>query len=291
MIKAKKSLGQNFLTDHLIARRIIDAVSAARTDAIIEIGPGKGALTAMLPKRCGHVVAVEIDARLAAELRRTMTGETVTIITADALTLNWDELIDDAQAKLNAPLGSTRVRIVANLPYYISTPIIEKLLSLRRRIFDMTLMLQKEVAERITSAPGCKEYGYLSVMVQYYCVATKLFDVPPSAFTPEPKVDSALIRLRVREQPAVTVSDERRFFRLVRACFAQRRKTILNNLKAATQPEGFAKDVQSALEAASVAPQRRAETLSIAEFAALARELDQEPCKGGPPWPPLSPTQ
>jgi 16S rRNA (adenine1518-N6/adenine1519-N6)-dimethyltransferase len=277
VIRARKSLGQNFLTDHQIARRIIDAVSAAPTDAIIEIGPGKGALTAMLLRGSGHVVAVEIDARLVEELRRTTKTEDLTIIAADALNLNWDEIIDNAKSKVNASVGpgeaSGRVRIVANLPYYISTPIIEKLLSLRRRIFDMTLMLQKEVADRITSEPGGKEYGYLSVMVQYYCVATKLFEVPPSAFTPEPKVDSAVIRLRVREEPAVKVADERKFFALVRVCFAQRRKTILNNLKAAGASPLFTRDVQLALEAASVAPQRRAETLSIMEFAALAEML------------------
>lgn len=222
-------------------------------------------------------MAVEIDARLAEELRRTIKEENLTIITADALSLNWDELIDDAKSKLNAAPGpdedSTRVRIVANLPYYISTPIIEKLLSLGRRIFDMTLMLQKEVADRIAAEPGGKEYGYLSVMVQYYCVATRLFGVPPSAFTPEPKVNSAVIRLRVREQPAVKVADERKFFSLVRACFAQRRKTILNNLKAAAASQGFNNDLEGALEAASVAPQRRAETLSLAEFAMLCNEL------------------
>jgi 16S rRNA (adenine1518-N6/adenine1519-N6)-dimethyltransferase len=277
LIKAKKSLGQNFLTDRHVARRIIDSVSPARTDAIIEIGSGTGALTGMLAKPGGYVVAVEIDARLAEELRRTTKAENLTIITADALSLNWDDLVNDAKSKLGPSPGldedSSRVRIVANLPYYISTPIIEKLLSLGHRIFDMTLMLQKEVADRITAEPGGKEYGYLSVMVQYYCVATKLFEVPPSAFTPEPKVNSAVIRLRVREQPAVNVADERKFFSLVRACFAQRRKTILNNLKAAAASQLFSNDVQLALEAASVAAQRRAETLSLEEFAMLYNEL------------------
>lgn len=277
MIRAKKSLGQNFLTDGQVARRVIDAVSPARTDAIIEIGPGTGALTHLLAQRSGHLIAVEIDPRLADHLRGTSKAENITIMTGDALTLNWNELIEESQLSMIAPPesaeASRRVRIVANLPYYISTPIIEKLLPIRRRIFDMTLMLQKEVADRITSEPGGKEYGYLSVLVQYHCVATKLFDVPPSAFTPEPKVDSAVIRLRVREEPAVRVADERRFFSLVRACFAQRRKTILNNLKAAAVSQGFVVPLESALEAASVASQRRAETVSLAEFAMLCNEL------------------
>jgi 16S rRNA (adenine1518-N6/adenine1519-N6)-dimethyltransferase len=275
LIRARKSLGQNFLTDQHVAGRIVGAVSPAGIDTIIEIGPGTGALTGMLVKRSGYVVAIEIDSRLAEELRRTTKAENLTIVTADALSVNWDDLIDDVKSKRfpgseEAPI---RIRIVANLPYYISTPIIEKLLSLRRRIFDMTLMLQKEVADRITAEPGGKEYGFLSVLVQYYCVATKLFEVPPSAFTPEPKVDSAVIRLRVLEEPAVKVEDERRFFALVRACFAQRRKTILNNLKVAAASQLFTRNVQLALEAASVAPQRRAETLSLAEFAGLFEAL------------------
>jgi 16S rRNA (adenine1518-N6/adenine1519-N6)-dimethyltransferase len=280
LIKAKKSLGQNFLTDQRVARRIIDAVSPLPTDIVIEIGPGTGALTRMLVERSGHVEAVEIDARLADALRRSLKAENLSIVAADALGLDWGELITDAKSKLRFPgvadQDRKRVRIVANLPYYISTPIIERLLSVGRRVFDMTLMLQKEVADRITTGPGSKEYGYLSVIVQYYCIATKLFEVPPSAFTPVPKVQSAVIKLTVREGPAVEVSDEAKFFALVRAAFAQRRKTILNNLKAASRALEFNQPLEAALEAASVAPQRRAETLSLEEFAALSRALDRE---------------
>jgi 16S rRNA (adenine1518-N6/adenine1519-N6)-dimethyltransferase len=280
LIKAKKSLGQNFLTDQRVARRIIDAVSPLPTDIVIEIGPGAGALTRMLVERSGYVEAVEIDARLADALRRSLKAENVSIVAADALGLDWGELITDAKSKLHSlrrdDQDRKRVRIVANLPYYISTPIIERLLSMGRSVFDMTLMLQKEVADRITTGPGSKEYGYLSVMVQYYCIATKLFEVPPSAFTPVPRVQSAVIKLTVRERPAVEVSDEAKFFALVRAAFAQRRKTILNNLKAAARSLQFIEPLESALEAASVAPQRRAETLSLGEFAALSRALDHE---------------
>lgn len=243
----------------------------------VEIGPGTGALTRMLTKRSGFVVAVEVDTRFAELLKREIKAENLWIVTADALSLNWSELIDEAKSKLPAAADraadSGRVRIVANLPYYISTPIIERLLSLGKRLFDMTLMLQKEVADRITTGPGGKDYGYLSVLVQYHSTATKLFEVPPSAFTPVPRVQSAVVRLKMRTQPAVEVADEARFFKLVQASFAQRRKTILNNLKAAAQALEFKEPLESALEAASVAPKRRAETLSLADFAALCEAL------------------
>ncbi len=275
MIKAKKSLGQNFLTDNRVARNIIDAVSPRSTDIVIEIGPGTGALTRMLAEQAGYVAAVEIDARLADELRRLVTADNLSVLTADALTVDWVNLITSVKTTVKARHrdAEPRARIVANLPYYISTPIIERLLSLGREVFDMTLMLQKEVADRITTGPGGRDYGYLSVMVQYYCIASKCFEVPPSAFSPAPKVQSAVIKLTVRERPAVEVADEVRFFAFVRASFAQRRKTILNNLKAASSILEFSTPLEMALEAASIAPLRRAETLSIEEFALLARQL------------------
>ncbi|HSB12682.1 MAG TPA: 16S rRNA (adenine(1518)-N(6)/adenine(1519)-N(6))-dimethyltransferase RsmA [Blastocatellia bacterium] len=277
MIKAKKSLGQNFLTDHRIAQRIIDAVSPLPADLVIEIGPGTGALTRMLCERSGRVVAVEIDADLVEELRRSTQAENLSIVSADALKLDWEKLIDEECRGVRWTNRSQqpRVRVVANLPYYISTPIIERLLALRRRVFDMTLMLQKEVADRISSGPGSKAYGYLSVMVQYYCVATKLFEVAPSAFTPPPRVRSAVIRLAVREHPAVEVADESKFFALVRASFAQRRKTISNNLKVAAEALEIRGPVESALEAACIDSKRRAETLSVEEFASLCARLGQ----------------
>jgi 16S rRNA (adenine1518-N6/adenine1519-N6)-dimethyltransferase len=233
----------------------------------------------MLVHRSGYVVAVEIDSRLVESLSRTLKQPNLHIIAADALRLNWKDVINNAKATLSSfgpdDSGVPRVRIVANLPYYISTPIIEMFLEMHHQLFDMTLMLQKEVAERITTEPGSKEYGYLSVLVQYYCVASLLFEVPPSAFTPAPKVDSAVIRLKLRERPAVQVDDESRFFALVRAAFSQRRKTILNNLKASAAALKFSRPILAALEAAGVAPQRRAETLSLTEFASLDKALFQ----------------
>jgi len=276
-IKAKKSLGQNFLNDESVARRIIDLVSPNLDEILIEVGPGTGVLTRKLVDRSGYVLAVEIDPRLADSLRSSLKRQNLSVITADALRLNWEQVIEDGRNKLRSfhpeRTGDGRVRVVANLPYYISTPIIEMFLSIRHQLFDMTLMLQKEVAERITTEPGGKEFGYLSVLVQYYCVASLLFEVPPSAFTPEPKVRSAVIRLKIREQPVVQVEDERRFFALVRAAFSQRRKTILNNLKASATALKFSRPIGPALEAASIAPQRRAETMSLAEFASLDHDL------------------
>jgi len=277
LIRPKKTLGQNFLSDANVAHRIVDAVSPSHGDVIIEIGPGTGALTRMLVDRAPFVVAVEIDSRLTELLEREIRADNLSIVKADALSLDWKKLIDDARSKSLAlsrhDSNLNRVRVVANLPYYISTPIIERLLSIGDRLFDMTLMLQKEVADRITSGPGGREYGYLSVLVQYHSITTRLFEVPPSAFTPAPKVQSAVIKLKLRSEPPVEVANERRFFRFVQMCFAQRRKTILNNLKAAAGSAGFTGDVESALGAASVASQRRAETLSLEEFASLYNGL------------------
>jgi 16S rRNA (adenine1518-N6/adenine1519-N6)-dimethyltransferase len=277
LIKAKKSLGQNFLTDAEVSRRIVDSVSPARSDIIVEIGPGLGALTRLLVKRSGLVIAVEIDPRLADELRRSLASDRLSIVEADALTVDWDELIshetDSWKARGERSEELARIRVVANLPYYISTPIIERLIRLRGRLFDLTLMLQNEVVERVTSGPGCKEYGYLSVFVQYYCLAEKLFEVPAAAFKPAPKIQSAMVKLVVRKRPAVEVSDDSRFFALVRASFAQRRKTIANNLRAASSALAFPQPIEAALEAAQIDPRRRAETFSLEEFGALDAAL------------------
>jgi len=277
IIRAKKSLGQNFLNDESVARRIIDLVSPNPDEILIEVGAGTGVLTGMLVDRSGYVLAVEIDPQLVEFLRRSLTEPNLCILSADALKLNWTEAITNAKNKLHASLpdqpGPTRVRVVANLPYYISTPIIELFLGMHDQLFDMTLMLQKEVAERITSAPGSKDYGYLSVLVQYYCDASLSFQVPADAFTPAPKVESAVIKLKLRDRPAVQVEDETKFFKLVRAAFSQRRKTILNNLKASAASLNFSTPIGSALEVSGVAAQRRAETLSLSEFASLDRAL------------------
>lgn len=275
MTRAKKSLGQHFLTDKRIAARIVELVSPRADDLVIEIGPGSGALTELLAEQSDKVVAVEIDPHLAAELsRRVITGN-VQVINEDALTLDWKGLVSSMVGD-----GPRRVRVVANLPYYISTAIMQRLIRLGPSLLDMTLMLQEEVVDRIVSEPGGKQYGYLSVLVQYRCSARKVLRVPPSAFRPRPKVWSAVVRLDVRAVPAVEVRDEDGFFTFVRSCFSQRRKTILNNLKVVLRNASTADVIEAALAAAGVGSGRRPETLSLEDFAMLFRSLGHEDREG-----------
>lgn len=263
---AKKSLGQNFLVGTQYPARIVAAVGPRAGETIIEIGPGRGALTEPLVTSGARVIAVELDRELIPLLTRRFAAEpNFQLIEADALMVDYCAVI--------APAPTARV--VANLPYYISTPILQCLIAARGCLTEMTLMLQREVAERITAQPGGKEYGYLSALVQFYCEAQRLFDVPPGAFRPAPKVWSSVVRLRVRAQPATKVGDESFFVELLKALFAQRRKTILNNLRAARvllEVEDETLIVQ-ALAAAELDSQRRAETLSLEEAGRLSRAL------------------
>ncbi|MBI3653423.1 MAG: 16S rRNA (adenine(1518)-N(6)/adenine(1519)-N(6))-dimethyltransferase RsmA [Acidobacteria bacterium] len=276
-MKAKKSLGQNFLIDERVSQQIIDAVRPKISDIIVEIGPGTGALTQLLVDESGLVVAVELDARLIERLRREIREPNFHLVEADALKADWNSLLDAAMKQWREfhpeITAAPRLRVVANLPYYISTPIMERLLQLHGRLFDLTLMLQEEVVDRIASRPGGKDYGYLSVLVQYFCMAEKLFAVPPEAFSPVPKVHSAIVQLIFHQPKPVEVTDEEKFFAVVRAAFAQRRKTILNNLKAAISILHFATAPIIALENSGIDAKRRAETLALAEFAKLYAAL------------------
>jgi 16S rRNA (adenine1518-N6/adenine1519-N6)-dimethyltransferase len=262
-MRAKKHLGQNWLVDRRYAERIVDAVAPEPTDLIVEIGPGPGALTDLIVPRAGHTLAIELDPRMREPLVARHPPERLTVVEADVLTLDLEAHVAGVLA---AHPQLRRVRVAANLPYYISSPVIAMLIENRAAIADATLMLQKEVVERLTAAPGGKEYGALTVFVATYCEARRLFDVPPGAFRPRPQVVSSVVRLVMRPRPAVDVADEAIYLRLVRASFAQRRKTLENNLAAAGW-KGLA-------EAAGVDPRRRAETLSLDEFAALARVAD-----------------
>jgi 16S rRNA (adenine1518-N6/adenine1519-N6)-dimethyltransferase len=258
-VSPRKSLGQNFLVDENIISRIIQAAQITKDDTVIEIGPGMGAMTKDLAVAAGRVIAIELDERLFRKLKAELKdADNLDLILGDALTFPYESLPGP-------------VKVAANLPYYISTPIITRLIDARENISAMVLMLQKEVAQRITAKPGGKEYGYLSVMVQLWTEAVNLFDVPKEAFTPVPKVDSAVVRLKVRGAPAVRVPDLVFFEKVVSAAFSQRRKTLRNSLKnsGVTEPSRFDAAMELALKS-GIDPMRRAETLSLSEFATLA---------------------
>jgi 16S rRNA (adenine1518-N6/adenine1519-N6)-dimethyltransferase len=272
-LRAKKSLGQNFLVDENVAARIVAALDPRADETVIEIGAGRGALTSRLVRAVGRLVAVEFDRELVPVLQeRFGLHENFTLVHADALELDFCEAI--------AP--SKRARVVANLPYNISTAILQRLIIQRACVSEMILMLQREVVERITAPPGSGERGFLSVFVEAYCEAEPLFDVAPTAFRPVPKVWSTVARLRVREQFAADVNadvnNEALLWQTVSAGFAQRRKTIHNNLRAAPMPlRAHIEDQGGALavlDAANVESRRRAETLTLAEWARLARALE-----------------
>ncbi|MHB8623095.1 MAG: 16S rRNA (adenine(1518)-N(6)/adenine(1519)-N(6))-dimethyltransferase RsmA [Sulfuricaulis sp.] len=251
----RQRFGQHFLRDRQIISRIMAALAPQPEDRIVEIGPGTGALTRELVARIGHLDAVELDRDLISRLQAEIPSEALTLHSADALKFRFCQLV---------PAGR-QLRLVGNLPYNISTPLLFHLLDQAECIQDMLFMLQKEVAQRLQAAPGGKDYGRLSVMIQYRCATEKLFDVAPTAFIPPPKVDSSMIRLKPHAAPPVVVENHERFARVVRAAFASRRKTLRNNLKAwlsAEQMHGLGID-----------PNRRAETLSLAEFAALSNAV------------------
>ncbi|AEH46118.1 16S rRNA (adenine(1518)-N(6)/adenine(1519)-N(6))-dimethyltransferase RsmA [Parageobacillus thermoglucosidasius] len=270
----KKSLGQNFLIDTNILRKIVDVAGLSRETGAIEIGPGIGALTEQLARRAKKVVAFEIDQRLLPILEDTLSPyENVRIIHQDVLKADIHRVIAEEFT------DASDIMVVANLPYYVTTPIIMKLLTDNLPIRGIVVMLQKEVADRISAQPGTKDYGSLSIAIQYYTEAEKIMTVPRTVFIPQPNVDSAVIRLIKRKQPPVDVDDESFFFQVVRASFAQRRKTILNNL-ISNLPNGKARKekIERILTENGIDPRRRGETLTMEEFAALSNALREVMC-------------
>jgi 16S rRNA (adenine1518-N6/adenine1519-N6)-dimethyltransferase len=265
----KKSLGQNFLIDPNILRNITEYAGLSEKTAAIEIGPGIGALTEHLARTSGKVVAFEIDQRLIPILGDTLSPyDNVKIINEDILEADVEAIINREFEEFDD------IMVVANLPYYVTTPIILKLLMERLPIRGICVMLQKEVGDRISAQPGTKAYGSLSIAIQYYTKAEMVMTVPKTVFMPQPNVDSAVIRLTKREKPPVEVISEDFFFTVTRSSFAQRRKTILNNLTSQL-PQGKEKKdlILGALSAAGVEPTRRGETLTIQEFGRLSDEL------------------
>jgi len=256
-IHITKKLGQNFLIRKEVVDGIVAAGSVKEGDTVLEIGPGIGTLTQGLAETGANVVAVEVDKQLIGVLAKTLQGyPNVRVVHGDILKLD-----------ISREIMSARYKVIANLPYYITTPIIMMLLEQRFPVEVLVTMVQKEVAERMVAKPGGKEYGSLSVAVQYYTEADIMFTVPPASFYPSPAVESAVIRCKVRDKPPVEVLDEKAFFRIVKAAFSQRRKTFSNTLKAAgILPELIA----AMLDKAGIDGSRRGETLSLAEFAAVA---------------------
>lgn len=261
----KKSLGQNFLIDQNILAKIVGAAGLDKTKGALEIGPGIGALTEKLAREAGRVTAVEIDQRLLPILEEVLAPYShVHVIHGDVLKLDLKALFASEFE------GCSSVSVVANLPYYVTTPILMNLLEAGLPLENIVVMIQKEVAERMAAAPGGKDYGSLSIAVQYYSVPELVCTVPHSVFIPQPNVESAVIRLKVRETPPVDVEDESFFFEVVQASFAQRRKTIANNLKSRFFPGEGRERLESLLAEAGIEPSRRAETLSLQEFAGLS---------------------
>ena len=245
----KKSLGQHFLHDHNILNKIVAAIAPQADDLMVEIGPGLGALTRPLLERIKHLHVVEFDRDLVPRLRAEFPAEQLTVHECDALKFDF------------ASLGEN-LRVVGNLPYNISSPLLFHLADYAERIKDMHFMLQKEVVDRMAAQPDTADYGRLSVMLQARFRVAKLFTVPPGAFNPPPKVDSAIVRLAPLPPEAIAYRDARAFAEVVARAFGQRRKTLRNTLKGLVDAAG--------MEAAGIDPGRRGETLSVAEFAKLA---------------------
>ncbi|RPF51193.1 16S rRNA (adenine(1518)-N(6)/adenine(1519)-N(6))-dimethyltransferase RsmA [Aquisalibacillus elongatus] len=261
----KKSLGQNFIIDANILKKIVDQAGIDEHTVAVEIGPGIGALTEQLALKAKQVLAFEIDQRFIDVLDDTLNPyDNVEVFHQDILEANLLPFLNKHVEEGNS------VKVVANLPYYITTPILMKLLREPLPIHSMTVMMQREVADRMAASPNTKEYGSLSIAVQYYTDSKVVMTVPKTCFIPQPNVDSAILRLIKRDQPLANVKDEALFFEIVQASFGQRRKTIKNNLQRAFI-DRFSKDmIQQWFEKSGIEPSRRGESLSIDEFAVLA---------------------
>ena len=260
-----KSLGQNFLIDEHIVTKIVDAMNINENDVVLEIGPGIGTITAEVAKKAKKVIAVEIDSSLIPILKKTLSEfDNVEVIHQDILKTDIETMLRDRNIE-------EEIKVIGNLPYYITTPIIMKFLEDRIKMESITTMVQKEVADRMRANPGKKDYGSLSVAVQYFCSVEVVANVPNTVFIPPPKVDSTVIKLTKRKKPPVELISEEMFFKTVRGGFQQRRKTLLNAL---SNTLGHDKQIiEKILIDSDVDPKRRAETLSIQEFATVANKL------------------
>ena len=265
--RTRRRLGQHFLRDRRVAQAIVDLARPTLHDVVVEIGPGRGALTELLAERAGRLLALEVDQTLIAGLAQQMSRFShVEVVHSDARRFDYTTLFS------LRPDPGGRVVVVGNLPYSVSKPILLRLVEARTSLSEMVLTLQKEVAERVVSEPGPKRYGVLSILTQLYCDARLAFSIPPGAFVPPPQVESAVIQMTPLPAPRVRLANEQFFQHLVKAAFAQRRKTLANGLAGGLRMPVEA--VKSRLAAVGIDPARRAETLSIEEFARLASALE-----------------
>lgn len=260
----QKKYGQNFLIDSHVLEKIMDAAEIGKDDCVVEIGPGIGTMTQYLAERAGEVVAVEIDKNLIPILMETLVDyKNVSIINEDILKVDLNRIVEEKN-------GGRPVKIVANLPYYITTPIIMGLFENHVPVKSITVMVQKEVADRMQVGPGTKDYGALSLAVQYYAKPEIVAIVPPNCFIPRPNVASAVIRLTCHEKKPVEVKNEKGMFALIRASFNQRRKTLANSLSNAQNLSLTREQVTEALESMQLSPTIRGEALTLEQFATLA---------------------
>ena len=269
-ISARKRFGQNFLIDKGVLEDTVRAAGIGPDDFVLEIGPGIGTLTQYLAQAAGHVCSVELDRSLEPVLADTLSGwKNVEILWGDILKTDIRKLAEEKN-------GGRPLKVAANLPYYITTPIIMKLLEGEVPVSGITVMVQKEVADRMMAVPGTKDYGALSLAVQYYSKPERVRIVHPSSFIPQPGVDSAVMHLACYEEPPVTCRDKDLLFRVIRASFGQRRKKLVNGVSSGAGLEYTKEEVAEALAAAGLSPDVRGEALTLAEFAALTDAL---PCK------------
>jgi len=269
-LRLTKSLGQNFLSDDSIVKKIVDAAGIDNETLVLEIGPGVGSMTKELAQRAAGVVAVEIDKYLIIALNDNLSEfSNITIINKDIMKVDIEAIISENKEKYNAK----RVMVVANLPYYITTPIIMKFLEEISGIEGMVFMVQKEVAQRMVSRPGIKDYGALSVAVQFYSSPKIVFDVPPHCFIPQPEVHSTIIRLDILNEPPVKVLDKDLYFKLVKASFGQRRKTLVNALSNSGLFNKNKEQIKQILENMGLKDNIRGEVLSVGQFGELSNSL------------------
>lgn len=260
----QKKFGQNFLIDTHVLEKIIAAAGITKDDCVLEIGPGIGTMTQYLAESAGHVIAVEIDNNLIPILKETLADyDNITIINQDILKVDINALTEEYN-------GGKPIKVVANLPYYITTPIIMGLFESNVPIDNITVMVQKEVADRMQVGPGTKDYGALSLAVQYYAEPYIVANVPPNCFIPRPNVGSAVIRLTRHQAPPVQADDPKLMFRIIRASFNQRRKTLQNGLNNSPEIPYSKEEIAAAIESLGVSPSVRGEALTLEQFARLA---------------------